>query len=141
MNYLKLTLNAVAIGLTLVYITSCSNSTPAIKTFSDKNLRPSQYAKLEAPTGVLILEIDNNELEYATQYHILPGKHKLHVMVSAFKGEQAYKVGNIDISFNATAEHLYHIKSLATSKQNNESKKYLWIEDITLDSVVAGKKP
>ncbi len=139
-KFTKFTL-LVNIALITFSITSCSNSSPAIKTFTNKNLRPSQYATLEAPTGILILEIDGKELSYATQYHILPGKHKLHVMVSAFKGEQAYKVGNIDISFNATAEHLYHIKSLATSKQNNKSKKYLWIEDITLDTVVVGKKP
>ncbi|VAX01786.1 hypothetical protein MNBD_GAMMA22-142 [hydrothermal vent metagenome] len=134
------------IAYTLLFITACSHSTGAIKTFSDKKLPSSQYAKLEAPTGTLILEIDGKELAYAPQYHILPGKHTLHVMVSAFKGEQAYKVGDIDISFMATAEHLYHVKSLATLNQGNSelNKKrdeYLWIEDVTLDTVVAGKKP
>ena len=137
-------LNTV-IALFSLILMACQ-ADPAIKTFANKDLAASQYAKLESPTGILILEIDGKELDYATQYHILPGKHVLHVMVSAFKGDKAYKVGDIDIAFYATAEHAYHIKSLVTSAQenndfSNKSNEFLWIEDTTLDSVVAGKKP
>jgi len=130
----------------LTFLLMACQSNPAIKTFADKNLRPSQYAILEAPTGILILEVDGTEYEYAPRYHLLPGKRQLHVMVSAFKDDKAYKVGDIDISFYATAEHIYHIKSLATSAQRHKdytkkSNEFLWIEDTTLDSVVAGRKP
>ncbi|MFV1983866.1 MAG: hypothetical protein ACC657_10045 [Thiohalomonadales bacterium] len=136
--------NNFIILLTLFLIACQSN--PAIKVFDNKNLRSSQYAKLEAPTGTLILEIDGKELNYAPQYHILPGERKLHLMVSAFKNDKAYKVGEIDISFNATAGHSYQVKSLATTAQthkdfNKKSNDFLWIEDVTLDIVVAGKKP
>jgi hypothetical protein len=128
-----------------ILLTACQ-SDPAIKAFANKSLSQTQYAKLEAPTGILILEIDGTEMDYAPQYHVLPGKRKLHVMVSAFKDEKAYKVGDLNISFYAMAEHTYLIKSLATTAQwNNEYNKklndFLWIEDATLDSVVAGKKP
>jgi len=138
-------LNSVLVILVSLVLFACQ-SDPVIKTFANKDLRSSQYAKLKAPTGILILEIDGKELEYASEYHILPGEHKLHVMVSAFKGENAYKVGDIDISFYATAEHVYHILSLATSELRHKdytkkTNEYLWIEDKTLDSVVAGSKP
>ena len=129
----------------MILLSACQTD-PAIKVFKDKNLSSTQYAKLEAPTGILILEIDGKEMDYASQYHVLPGKRQLHVMVSAFKGESAYKVGDIDIEFYASAEHTYLIKSLATTTQwnkeyNKKLNDYLWIEDSTLDSVVAGKKP
>ncbi len=141
----KQILPKILLSLITLLLFAC-NSDPAIKTFANIGLAPSNYAKLEAPTGILILEIDGKKLKYAPAYHVLPGKHQLHVMVSAFKNDTAYKVGNIDISFTAIAEHVYQIKSLATSAQMNQgyNKKlsdFLWIEDKTLDSVVAGKKP
>jgi len=137
--------NFVIISLFILFITSCQSSS-AIKTFDNKWLHWSQYAKLYSPTGVLVLEIDGKEMDYSTEYHILPGEHKLHVMVSAFKGEKAYKVGDVDISFLATAEHVYHIKSIVTMVQQHKdyTKKtndFLWIEDKTMDSIVAGTKP
>lgn len=138
-------LKIILITLLMLILASCQ-SDMVIKTFANKKLRASQYAKLEAPTGILILELDGKELDYAVQYHILPGQHQLHLMVSAFKGDKAYKVGDVDITFYATAQHTYHVKSIVTTVQRNKdfNKKtndFLWIEDKTLDSVVAGKKP
>ncbi len=138
-------LQKITISLITLFLLACE-SDPSIKTFANIGLTSNNYAKLEAPTGILILEIDGKELDYAPSYHVLPGEHQLHVMVSAFKNNKAYKVGNIDISFTATAEHVYQIKSLATSAQMNQgyNKKlsdFLWIEDTTLDAVVAGTKP
>lgn len=138
-------LRNIVFSILTIILFACQ-SDPAIKTFENKKLKSTDYAILEAPTGILILEVDGVEYDYASQYHLLPGKRKLHVMVSAFKADQAYKVGDIDISFYATAEHIYHIKSLATDAQTHKDYKkktneFLWIEDITLDSVVAGKKP
>ncbi len=141
----KQILQNIILSLLTLFLFACE-SDPAIKTFANIGLAPANYAKLETPTGILILEIDGKELKYAPSYHVLPGKHQLHVMVSAFKNETAYKVGDIDISFTAIAEHVYQIKSLATSAQmsqgyNKKLSEFLWIEDKTLDSVVAGKKP
>ncbi len=141
----------------LLFLTSCGLYTTSIKMYTGDQRPPSEVAIIESwkesrwsPIGALIVHpmtIDGHDNKpqrgngEMVSYSMLPGKHKVKIMLFWNVGTRMVKViDQEEMVFHAKAGHLYLTKAYAPKEMSKKALVSFWIEDANTATVVAGTK-